>query len=171
MPAYPINMGVAPIPLSGRLLGDDSLTEHAIDRDDRPPLLPVEIVLAPDWWHAHAGIDSTRTSLSIRAAESRPSRNRSGWLPNAGDNSARAGTGTGMCPFWERFIWRRDLLLPEMLGCEVEYRADAPPQVRTEGAGAARSGRGGRVQPRPPFAVWSAWPSSLPPTMAMWPAM
>jgi len=93
------------------------------------PLLPVEIVLAPDWWHTHAGITFDRDFFfhPLRRVEAErkmeqvlyerwgrfglgEDRNRD--LPLVGATHLAAG-----------------FMISEMLGCQVDYREDAPPQV------------------------------------------
>ena len=96
-------------------------------------LLPVEIVLAPDWWHAHAGINFDKDFFfhPLRRVEAErrmeqvlyerwgefglgPDRDRN--LPLVGATHLAAG-----------------FLLSEMLGCRVEYRDDCPPTVHPAG--------------------------------------
>jgi hypothetical protein len=96
-------------------------------------LLPVEIVLAPDWWHAHAGICFDRDFFfhpRRRIADERQmeqelyerwgryglGRDRDRDLPIVGATHLAAG-----------------FLLSEMLGCRVDYRDDCPPTVRVAG--------------------------------------
>ncbi len=95
----------------------------------RTPLLPVDIVLAPAWWHRHEGVTfdedffyhPTRRVESERKMEQAlyerwgafglgSDRDRD--LPQVGAVHLAAG-----------------FLLSEMLGCQVRYNADTPPQV------------------------------------------
>lgn len=95
----------------------------------RTPILPVEIVLAPDWWYAHAGITFDRDFFfhPLRRVEAErkmeqvlyeqwgrfglgQDRNRD--LPLVGATHLAAG-----------------FMISEMLGCQVDYHEDAPPQV------------------------------------------
>jgi hypothetical protein len=96
-------------------------------------LLPVEIVLAPDWWHAHAGVcfDQDYFFHPVRRVEAERQmervlyerwgafslgKDRSVDLPLVGAVHLAAG-----------------FLLSEMLGCRVEYRDDCPPTVHPAG--------------------------------------
>lgn len=96
-------------------------------------LLPVEIVLAPDWWHAHAGIcfdkdfffhplrrvEAERQMEQVlyqRWGEFGMGQDRDLNLPLVGATHLAAG-----------------FLLSEMLGCRVDYREDSPPAVHTAG--------------------------------------
>jgi len=95
--------------------------------------LPVEIVLAPDWWHAHAGIafdedfffhplrrvEAERRMEQVlydRWGEFGLGKDRDRDLPIVGATHLAAG-----------------FLLSEMLGCRVEYCADRPPTVHAAG--------------------------------------
>ena len=97
------------------------------------PLLPVEIVLAPDWWHAHAGIDfdpdfffHPRRRVEAERKMEQVAYERWGKFGLGGDRG-RDVPALGAVHLAAGFM------LSEMLGCEVEYRADAPPQVRAKG--------------------------------------
>ncbi len=96
-------------------------------------LLPVEIVLAPDWWHAHAGLcfDEDFFFHPVRRVEAERrmekvlyerwgafglGQDRDRDLPLVGATHLAAG-----------------FLLSEMLGCRVEYREDCPPTVHPAG--------------------------------------
>jgi len=98
-----------------------------------PPLLPVEIVLAPDWWHAHGGIDfdpdfffHPRRRIEAEQKMEEVAYERWGRFGLGGDRNREV-------PFLGAVHLAAGFLLSEMLGCEVEYRADAPPQVRPKG--------------------------------------
>ncbi len=98
-----------------------------------PPLLPVEIVLAPDWWHAHAGIDfdqdfffHPRRRVEVERKMEQVAYDRWGRFGQGGDRNRDL-------PLLGAVHLAAGFLLSEMLGCEVEYRADAPPQVHPRG--------------------------------------
>jgi hypothetical protein len=98
-----------------------------------PPLLPVEIVLAPDWWHAHAGIDfdqdfffHPRRRVEAERKMEQVAYERWGEFGLGGDRDRDM-------PVLGAVHLAAGFLLSEMLGCEVEYRADSPPQVRPKG--------------------------------------
>jgi hypothetical protein len=98
-----------------------------------PPLLPVEIVLAPDWWHAHAGIDFDRDFFfhPRRRVEAERKMEQVAY-----ERWGRFGQGEDRnkdVPALGAVHLAAGFLLSQMLGCEVEYRADAPPQVRPKG--------------------------------------
>ena len=97
------------------------------------PLLPVEIVLAPDWWHAHAGIDfdpdfffHPRRRVEAERTMEKVAYERWGHFGLGGDRDRDL-------PVLGAVHLAAGFLLSEMLGCEVEYRADAPPQVHPRG--------------------------------------
>jgi hypothetical protein len=97
------------------------------------PVLPVEVVLAPEWWHRHAGIDfdldfffhPSRRVEAERKME-QVAYERWGQFGQGGDR------GTDI-PALGAVHLAAGFLLSEMLGCDVEYRADGPPQVRPKG--------------------------------------
>jgi len=93
------------------------------------PLLPVEVVFHPSWWHRHAGIDfdegffydprrrvederRMEQVLYERFGDLGLGEDRDVDLPVVGPVHNAAG-----------------YLLSEMIGCRVEYAVDAPPQV------------------------------------------
>jgi hypothetical protein len=97
------------------------------------PLVPVEIVLAPDWWHAHAGIDfdqdfffHPRRRVEAERKMEQVAYERWGEFGVGGDKDRDV-------PHLGAVHLAAGFLLSEMMGCEVEYRADAPPQVRPKG--------------------------------------
>jgi len=92
-------------------------------------MLPAEIVLAPSWWHKHAGIrfDEDFFYHPVRRVECERKmeevlyerwgqfglgKDRDTTLPVVGAVHLAAG-----------------FLIQEMLGCQVEYKQDGPPQV------------------------------------------
>ena len=88
-------------------------------------LLPVEIVLAPAWWHARAGIDFDQDFLfhPQRRVGAEPKMEqvayeRWGQFGQGGDKDRDI-------PLLGAVHWAAGFLLPEMMGCELEYRADA----------------------------------------------
>src|SRR5512139_1373324 len=98
-----------------------------------PPLLPVEIVLSPDWWHRHAGIDfdqdfffHPRRRVEAERIMEQVAYDRWGQFGQGGDRNRDL-------PLLGAVHLAAGFLLPEMLGCQVEYRADAPPQVHPKG--------------------------------------
>jgi hypothetical protein len=99
----------------------------------KPPLLPVEIVLAPDWWHAHAGLDFDRDFFfhPHRRVEAERQMEQVAY-----ERWGRFGQGEDRnkdLPLVGPVHLAAGYLVSEMLGCEVEYKADAPPQVHPRG--------------------------------------
>ena len=107
--------------------------ENIISGRLRSPLLPVDIVLSPAWWYRHAGItfdedfffhphkrvEAERKMEQIlyeRWGRFGLGQDRNQELPQVGAVHLAAG-----------------FLLSEILGCQVEYHPDAPPQVLPAG--------------------------------------
>ena len=98
-------------------------------------LLPVDIVMDPSWWNAHAGITfdedffyhpAKRVESERKIAEGLYER----WGQyGLGDKDSRDLPVVGAVHLASGF------LLSEMLGCEVRYIEDAPPQVVSAGRG------------------------------------
>ena len=88
-------------------------------------LLPVEIVLAPAWWHARAGIDfdqdfffHPRRRVGAERKMEQVAYERWGQFGQGGDKDRDI-------PLLGAVHLAAGFLLPEMMGCELEYRADA----------------------------------------------
>ena len=93
-------------------------------------MLPVEIVLAPAWWHRHEGIAFDEDFFFHPAkrveAEQRMEKalyQRWGRFGLGADHDRRL-------PLVGPVHLAAGFLLSEMLGCTVEYAADSPPLVR-----------------------------------------
>jgi hypothetical protein len=93
------------------------------------PLLPVEVVLAPEWWHAHAGIDFDRDFFFHPRRRVEAERVMEGVLYERWGRFGQGGHRHEELPLLGATHLAAGFLVPEMLGCAVEYRADAPPQV------------------------------------------
>ena len=94
------------------------------------PVLPVEIVLAPEWWHVHAGIDFDEDFFFHPRRRIEVERKMEQVLF---ERWGRFGLGKNRktdLPLLGAVHLAAGFFLPEMLGCKVEYRADAPPQVQ-----------------------------------------
>jgi hypothetical protein len=92
-------------------------------------LLPVEIVLAPDWWHAHTGLcfDEDFFFHPLRRVEAERKMERVLY-----DRWGDYGLGKDRdrdLPLVGATHLAAGFLLSEMLGCRVEYRKDRPPTV------------------------------------------
>lgn len=93
------------------------------------PALPVEVVFHPSWWHKHAGLDfdrdffyDPRRRVEDERKMERVLYDRFGDL-GLGEDRDRSLAVLG--PVHNAAGY----LLSEMLGCRVEYKADAPPLV------------------------------------------
>jgi hypothetical protein len=91
--------------------------------------LPAEIVLAPDWWEARAGITFDPDFFFHPARRVEAERKMEQALY---ERWGRFGLGADRnrdLPLVGATHLAAGFLLPEMLGCQVEYRAGGPPQV------------------------------------------
>lgn len=93
------------------------------------PLLPVEIVLHPSWWHAHAGIvfDEDFFYHPVKRVESER-RMEAVLRERFGAHGLGADSDRDL-PVIGPVHNAAGYLLSEMLGCEIRYHADAPPDV------------------------------------------
>jgi hypothetical protein len=93
------------------------------------PLLPVDIVLGPAWWHHHEGITFERDfffhparRVEVERQMERALRERWGRFGLGADHQRDV-------PQIGAVHLAAGYLLSEMLGCRVEYLEDSPPQV------------------------------------------
>jgi hypothetical protein len=92
-------------------------------------MLPVDIVLAPEWWHKHAGICFDRDFFFHPARRIEDEQKMEKVL---NDKWGRFGLGTQKDqarPEVGAVHLAAGYLLSQMLGCEVRYYEDHPPQV------------------------------------------
>jgi len=92
-------------------------------------MLPVEIVLHPSWWHAQAGITFDEDFFyhpDKRVASER--RMETVLYERFGRHGLGADRERDL-PIIGAVHNAAGYLLSEMLGCEVRYRADAPPEI------------------------------------------
>jgi hypothetical protein len=91
--------------------------------------LPVEVVFHPSWWHKHAGIsfDEDFFYHPVRRVEDER-RMESVLFERFGDLGLGEDRDRDVPAVGPVHI-AAGYLLSEMLGCRVEYREDAPPQV------------------------------------------
>lgn len=92
-------------------------------------MLPIEIVLHPSWWHAHAGICFDEDFFYHPAKRVESERRMETVLY---ERFGRYGLGADYdrdLPIIGAIHNAAGYLLSEMLGCEVRYRADAPPDI------------------------------------------
>jgi hypothetical protein len=93
-------------------------------------MLPVEIVLAPGWWHKHEGISFDEDfffhpakRVEVEQRMEKALYDRWGRFGLGGDHDKRL-------PVVGAVHLAAGFLVSEMLGCEVEYVADGPPRVK-----------------------------------------
>jgi hypothetical protein len=92
-------------------------------------MLPVEIVLHPSWWHAHAGISFDEDFFYHPARRVESERRMEAVLH---ERFGRHGLGADRdrdLPIIGAVHNAAGYLVSEMFGCEVRYRADAPPDI------------------------------------------
>ena len=91
--------------------------------------LPAEIVLHPSWWHAHAGISFDEDFFYHPAKRVESERHMEAVLH---ERFGRHGLGADRdrdLPVIGAVHNAAGYLVSEMFGCEVRYRADAPPDI------------------------------------------
>jgi hypothetical protein len=96
-------------------------------------MLPVDIVLHPSWWHAHAGITFDEDFFFHPKKRVESERRMEHVLH---ERFARHGLGTDHAaelPVIGAVHNAAGFLVSEMVGCEVHYRADAAPDVLPAG--------------------------------------
>ncbi len=91
--------------------------------------LPVEIVLHPSWWHAHAGIDFDEDFFYHPARRVECERRMEKVLYERFGAYGLGAERDRDLPLVGPVHNAAGYLLSEMLGCEIRYRADAPPDV------------------------------------------
>lgn len=96
-------------------------------------LLPVEIVLAPDWWHAHAGICFDRDFFFHPRRRVEDERRMEQELYERWGAFGLGNDRDSDLPLVGAVHLAAGFLLSEMLGCRVEYRDDSPPTVHVAG--------------------------------------
>jgi hypothetical protein len=92
-------------------------------------MLPVEIVLAPDWWHAHAGLTFDRDFFFHPARRVEDERKMERVLHARWGRFGLGADRDRDLPLIGATHLAAGFLLSEMLGCRVDYLADRPPQV------------------------------------------
>ncbi len=92
-------------------------------------LLPVDVVLAPEWWHKHAGICFDRDFFFHPARRVEDERRMERVLH---EKWGRFGLGSQkgeVRPEVGPVHLAAGYLVSQMLGCEIRYQEDHPPQV------------------------------------------
>ena len=92
------------------------------------PVLPVEIVLAPDWWQAQAGINFDQDFFSHPTRRVEAERKMEQVLYERWGRFGLGADRNRELPLVGATHLAAGFLLSEMLGCQVEYRADGPPR-------------------------------------------
>jgi hypothetical protein len=100
-----------------------------LNTETETPILPVEIVLAPDWWHKHAGVEFDRDFFFHPQRRVEAERKFEQVVYDRWGEFGQGEDRKRNLPLLGAVHLAAGFLLSEMLGCEVEYRADAPPQV------------------------------------------
>lgn len=99
------------------------------DNQLNSPPLPVDIVLGPEWWHKHAGISFDRDFFFHPARRVEDEQRMEQVLH---EKWGRFGVGTYRSqprPEVGAVHLAAGFLISEMLGCEVRYTENHPPQV------------------------------------------
>ena len=96
-------------------------------------MLPVDIVLAPAWWHAHAGIVFDEDFFFHPARRVEAERRMEQVLYDRWGKFGLGADHDKTLPVVGAVHLAAGFLLSEMLGCEVEYVADGPPVVKPAG--------------------------------------
>jgi hypothetical protein len=97
-------------------------------------ILPVEVVFHPSWWHKHGGIDFDRDFFWDPRRRVEDERRMERVLY---DRFGDLGLGEDRdrdLPVLGPIHNAAGYLLSEMIGCRVEYKEDAPPQVVPAGS-------------------------------------
>lgn len=105
------------------------MNHHSNEHPHNSPAYPVEIVLAPSWWHKHAGMsfDEDFFYHPIRRVECEQKMEQVLY-----DRWGRFGLGKDKditLPQVGAVHLAAGFLVSEMLGCRVDYKDDTPPQV------------------------------------------
>jgi len=97
------------------------------------PILPVEVVFHPSWWHRHAGISFDRDFFYDPRRRVEDERRMERVLyEKFGDLGLGEDRDRDLAVIGPVHN-AAGYLLSEMLGCRVEYKEDAPPQVLPAG--------------------------------------
>ncbi len=92
-------------------------------------MLPVDIVLHPSWWHAHAGITFDQDFFFHPAKRVESERRMEQVLHERFGQYGLGADHNRDLPVLGAVHNAAGFLVSEMLGCEVRYRADAAPDV------------------------------------------
>jgi len=97
-------------------------------------MLPVDIVLAPEWWHKHAGISFDRDFFFHPARRIEDEQKMEKVLNDKWGRFGLKSEKDQARPEVGAVHLAAGYLISEMLGCEVKYTEGHPPQVVPQGA-------------------------------------
>ncbi len=106
-----------------------SATTYYRNPDLEGDMLPVDIVLHPSWWYAHAGITFDEDFFYHPAKRVESERRMEQVLYERFGGHGLGADRNRDLPLVGAVHNAAGYLVSEMLGCEVRYRADAPPDV------------------------------------------
>jgi len=92
-------------------------------------MYPVEIVLAPSWWHKHAGISFDADFFYHPAKRVEAEQKMEQVLYERWGRFGLGNDKDKSLPQVGAVHLAAGFLVSEMLGCEVDYKEDGPPQV------------------------------------------
>ena len=92
-------------------------------------MLPVDIVLSPDWWHRHEGMSFEEDFFYNPTRRVEVERQMEEVLYERWGEFGLGADKDGDRPEVGPVHLAAGFLISEMLGCEVEYKADSAPQV------------------------------------------
>ena len=93
------------------------------------PLLPVDVVFAPAWWFANTGITFDEDFFYNPARRVEDERKMEKALYERWGKFGLGQDKDKNLPLVGPVHLAAGYLFPEMFGCKVEYKQDAPPQV------------------------------------------
>jgi hypothetical protein len=97
--------------------------------DLQSDMLPVDIVLHPSWWHAHAGITFDEDFFYHPAKRVESERRMEQVLHDRFGHHGLGGDHSRNLPVIGAVHNAAGFMLSEMLGCEIKYKADGAPDV------------------------------------------
>lgn len=98
-------------------------------KDKTGPILPVDIVLAPSWWNKHAGISFDEDFFYHPHKRVEAERKMEQVLWQRWGQFGIGQKNPESRPIIGAVHLAAGFLIQEMMGCQVHYRMDAPPQV------------------------------------------
>jgi hypothetical protein len=97
-------------------------------------MLPIEIVLAPEWWHKHAGICFDRDFFFHPARRLEDEQKMEKVLNDKWGQFGAGSQKDQIRPEVGAVHLAAGYMISEMLGCQVRYTENHPPQVVPQGA-------------------------------------